>query len=34
VPTDFGEPAGAALVYGRELAGRFGATLRDDTADS
>jgi nucleotide-binding universal stress UspA family protein len=27
VPTDFGEPAGAALIYGRELAGRFGATL-------
>jgi nucleotide-binding universal stress UspA family protein len=27
VPTDFGEPADAALTYGRELAGRFGATL-------
>jgi nucleotide-binding universal stress UspA family protein len=27
VPTDFGEPADAALIYGRELATRFGATL-------
>jgi nucleotide-binding universal stress UspA family protein len=27
VPTDFGEAADAALTYGRELAGRFGATL-------
>jgi nucleotide-binding universal stress UspA family protein len=27
VPTDFSEPADAALTYGRELAGRFGATL-------
>ena len=27
VPTDFGEPADAALTYGRELTGRFGATL-------
>ncbi len=27
VPTDFGEVADAALTYGRELAGRFGATL-------
>ena len=27
VPTDFGRAADAALLYGRELAGRFGATL-------
>lgn len=27
VPTDFGEPADAALTYGRALADRFGATL-------
>jgi nucleotide-binding universal stress UspA family protein len=27
VPTDFGEASDAALAYGRELAGRFGATL-------
>jgi universal stress protein A len=27
VATDFGEPADAALTYGRELAGRFGGTL-------
>jgi nucleotide-binding universal stress UspA family protein len=27
VPTDFGEAADAALIYGRELAARFGATL-------
>ena len=27
VATDFGEAADAALGYGRELAGRFGATL-------
>jgi len=27
VPTDFGSAADAALLYGRELAGRFGATL-------
>jgi nucleotide-binding universal stress UspA family protein len=27
VATDFGEPADAALRYGRELAGRFGCTL-------
>ena len=27
VPTDFGEASDAALTYGRELAGRFGATL-------
>jgi nucleotide-binding universal stress UspA family protein len=27
VATDFGEAADAALRYGRELAGRFGATL-------
>ena len=27
VPTDFGEAADAALMYARELAGRFGATL-------
>jgi nucleotide-binding universal stress UspA family protein len=27
VPTDFSEPADAALLYGRELAGRFGATV-------
>jgi nucleotide-binding universal stress UspA family protein len=27
VPTDFGGAADAALLYGRELAGRFGATL-------
>jgi nucleotide-binding universal stress UspA family protein len=27
VPTDFGEAAGTALTYGRELAARFGATL-------
>ena len=27
VPTDFSEPADAALTYGRELAARFGATL-------
>jgi universal stress protein A len=27
VATDFGEPAETALIYGRELAGRFGATL-------
>jgi len=27
VPTDFGEAADAALIYARELAGRFGATL-------
>jgi nucleotide-binding universal stress UspA family protein len=27
VPTDFGEPADAAMTYGRELAGRFGARL-------
>ena len=27
VATDFGEAADAALCYGRELAGRFGATL-------
>ena len=28
VATDFGEPSDAALAYGRELASRFGATLR------
>lgn len=27
VATDFSEPSDAALVYGRELAARFGATL-------
>jgi len=27
VPTDFGSAADSALLYGRELAGRFGATL-------
>jgi nucleotide-binding universal stress UspA family protein len=27
VATDFSEPSDAALAYGRELAGRFGATL-------
>lgn len=27
VATDFGEAADSALAYGRELAGRFGATL-------
>jgi nucleotide-binding universal stress UspA family protein len=27
VATDFGEASDAALAYGRELAGRFGATL-------
>jgi nucleotide-binding universal stress UspA family protein len=27
VATDFSEPSDAALMYGRELAGRFGATL-------
>jgi nucleotide-binding universal stress UspA family protein len=27
VATDFGEAAGSALRYGRDLAGRFGATL-------
>jgi len=27
VATDFGEAADSALRYGRELAGRFGATL-------
>jgi nucleotide-binding universal stress UspA family protein len=27
VPTDFSEAADAALIYGRELASRFGATL-------
>jgi nucleotide-binding universal stress UspA family protein len=27
VATDFGEAADSALLYGRELAGRFGATL-------
>ena len=27
VATDFGEASDAALTYGRELAGRFGATL-------
>ncbi len=27
VATDFGEAADAALLYGRELAGRFGASL-------
>jgi nucleotide-binding universal stress UspA family protein len=27
VPTDFGEASDAALLYGRELATRFGATL-------
>jgi len=27
VPTDFGSAADAALLYGRELASRFGATL-------
>jgi len=27
VPTDFSEPSDAALMYGRELAGRYGATL-------
>jgi nucleotide-binding universal stress UspA family protein len=27
VPTDFGEASDTALTYGRELAGRFGATL-------
>ncbi len=27
VPTDFGEASDAALMYGRELASRFGATL-------
>jgi nucleotide-binding universal stress UspA family protein len=27
VPTDFSEASDAALMYGRELAGRFGATL-------
>jgi len=27
VATDFSEPSDAALLYGRELAGRFGATL-------
>ena len=27
VGTDFGEAADSALSYGRELAGRFGATL-------
>src|SRR3954471_16478146 len=27
VPTDFGSAADAALLYGRELAARFGATL-------
>ena len=27
VPTDFGEAADVALIYGRELAGRFGATV-------
>jgi nucleotide-binding universal stress UspA family protein len=27
VPTDFSEASDAALTYGRELAGRFGATL-------
>ena len=27
VPTDFGDASDAALIYGRELATRFGATL-------
>jgi len=27
VPTDFSEPSDAALTYGRELAGRFDATV-------